>query len=57
MKCLIVLTLELYDPNDVVDALYAIKPDNVPRFAGMTRIVLDPHATAIEKWLDEKDAE
>lgn len=53
MKCLMVLTFDLDTPEDAPRILKELNPPDVQGFTGIARVVLDPHATAIEEWLDE----
>lgn len=55
MKALIVLTVELPDPEAVVAVMKAVDPTSIPHFTGIARVVVDPHATAVEEWLDGED--
>lgn len=55
MKVLVALTFEANQPEDVVPILQAIDPPNLPHFAGLARVVVDPHASAIEQWLDGQE--
>lgn len=52
MKALLVLTLELPDPEAIVATLEAVNPPSVPHFAGDVRIVVEPHASTVTTWLD-----
>lgn len=52
MKVLIVLSLEVPEPEEVATALLHIDPPSIPGFSGQARIVVDPHATTVEEWLD-----
>lgn len=53
MKLLLVLTFELDEPENVVDVIRNMNLASLPGFSGEGRIVVDPEATRIEKWLDE----
>lgn len=53
MKYLIVLTLDLKNPEHIARAVEKINPPKIPGFVGPLRITTDPHATNIEEWLDE----
>lgn len=53
MKALIVLSLEVPDPESIVDALTAVNPPTVPHFAGMAYVVPEPHASEMIAWLEE----
>lgn len=50
---LLVLTMDLPEPEKIVDVLDIINPPNLPHFAGTIRPVVDPSASELEKWLDE----
>lgn len=52
-KVLVVLTLDVPDPQDVARALLAIDPPRVPGFAGIARVVIEPEASIMEDWLDK----
>lgn len=54
MKYMIVLTLDLDNPDDVAAALKVIDPPSIPGFSGVMRVAIDPVATQIEEWLDEQ---
>lgn len=53
MKMLLVLTMDLPEPEKIVDVLDILDPPNLPYFAGKVRIVVDPSASEMEEWLDE----
>jgi hypothetical protein len=52
MKALIVLTFEIPTPEHIATVLDAINPPTLPHFAGQARVVVDPFATTVTKWLD-----
>lgn len=52
MKYIIVISLDLEDPDELGDALTKIDPPNIPGFSGKVRVAIDPVATQIEAWLD-----
>jgi hypothetical protein len=52
MKALVVLTVDLPTPDDVVDVLEHIDPPNVPHFAGDARIVVGPYVDVVLNYLD-----
>jgi hypothetical protein len=57
MKVLVVLSLELdqdADPQQIVEAVKAIDPENVPHFSGQMRIVVEPYSSQVVDWLDEE---
>ena len=50
---LLLLTLDVPEPEKIVDVLDKIDPEHLPYFAGKVRIVIDPSASEMEDWLDE----
>lgn len=52
MRALVVLSFDLDSPEDVAGILQAINPPLLPLFAGVARIVVEPEASRIERWLD-----
>lgn len=54
MKAIIVISLELPEPDNIIDALDHIKPPSIPHFAGKVRVAIDPEATTVIRWLDDE---
>lgn len=52
-RVLVVLSLDLPDPEKITEALAAIDPVNVPYSTGEVRIVPEPFASRVTTWLDE----
>ena len=53
MKTLVVVTVDLPEPEDITKVLDHMDCPKMPHFAGTVRIVPDPLvATALEAWLD-----
>jgi hypothetical protein len=53
MKVIIVLSLELDTPEQIVAAMTAIDPPHVPFFTGTARVAIMDDAAYVEGWLDE----
>lgn len=53
MKTLLVLTLELPEPEDIAAVLAHIDPPTIPHFTGTARIVVEPVASQLEDYLDQ----
>lgn len=51
MKVLVVLTLDVEKPEDLPPIIEHITPSSIPSFKEL-RIVVEPTATAVERWLD-----
>jgi len=52
MKVLVIFTFDIPEPEDIPVLLETIHPPSLPWFAGQVRIVVEPNATQLEKWLD-----
>lgn len=55
MKAILVLSMEVNTPDDVVTAITHMDPPNIPGFAGDLRIAVDDVAARVEAWLDEDE--
>ena len=53
MRAILVISLELPEPESITEVVSHIDPPNVPHFGGMVRIAVDPVASTVEHWLDE----
>lgn len=53
MKVLLVLTLDVEDPEHLPRIIDHIAPSTIPAFKGPLRVVVEPTATAVERWLDK----
>lgn len=53
MRAILVLSFDLPTPEEVCDLLDALNPPMLPFFAGEARIAVEPHASAVTRWLDE----
>lgn len=52
MKALVVITLELPEPDDIVEVLDHIDPPNIPHFDRDVRIVVHHDVDDVIKFLD-----
>jgi hypothetical protein len=57
MKVLIVLEFDAPDPQSVPAILTAIDPPLLPGFSGAAHVVVEPHASALQAWLEADDPE
>jgi len=53
MRAIVVISLALDQPEQLAEALDAIKTPNIPHFDGEVRVAIDPVATTVIDWLDE----
>lgn len=54
MKTLIVISLELPTPDDIVEVLEHLDPPNIPYFDRNVRIVVHHDVDAVIKFLEEE---
>jgi len=52
MRVLYVVTCEIPSPDEVAEPLKAMDPPALPYFAGEVRVVIEPTATQVLRWLD-----
>jgi hypothetical protein len=52
VKVLVVLTLDVANPEDLPAILEHIAPSMIPAFKGPLRVAIDPIATSVEEYLD-----
>lgn len=52
MKVLIVVECDVPEVDAIAEVLRSIDPPNIAHFAGVVRVVPEPHATELQKWLD-----
>jgi hypothetical protein len=53
MKTLIVLTFDVSEPEEVPGILKQLDPESIAGFKHEARIVVDPYASVVERFLDE----
>lgn len=53
MKHIIVLSLELNEPEHIGEVVKKIASLGIDELSGVLRVAIDPTATQVEEWLDE----
>lgn len=51
-KMLVVLSFVVDKPEDASTIIKAVDPPHLPFSDGLSRVVLDPHASELLEWLD-----
>ena len=52
MRVLYVVTCDIPSPAEVAEPIKAMNPPTLPYFAGEIRVVAEPDATEVLRWLD-----
>ena len=52
MRFIVVIGLNLDQPEQLPEVLEAIKPSSIPHVDGEVRVAIDPVATEVLDWLD-----
>lgn len=54
MRAIIVVSVEVPEPEDLQTALSAMDVTNIPFFAHEVRVAIEPTAQAVIEWLDDE---